>query len=281
MSFDQYLDEMDSIEGWLDRPTALISRCIMEHQTTYGVRGNICEIGVHHGRYFIALALSLTEAEEAIAIDLFDNQQENIDQSGHGDSLIFDTHVRRFLMTRQVQIIRENSLRVSPQMITRHGQVRFFSIDGGHTESVVENDLWLAEQVLCDGGVVALDDILHPAWTGVVSGLARYKYLCGGRLKAFALLSNKLLLCRSGDVARYRTLMETEFAAILGRHDLEMMSDTVDQFNTQPGYMLEIAERQAGEIRRLQMERDCIVGSRRYRIASIIADQANRWLRRT
>lgn len=280
MPFDRYLDEMDSIEGWLDRPTALISRRIMEYQTTHGIVGNICEIGVHHGRYFIPLGLSLAQAEKAIAIDLFENQEENIDQSGQGDRLIFETHVRRFLKVEQVHVIRENSLRISPEMITDYGQVRFFSIDGGHTEAVVENDLCLAEQVLCDGGVVALDDILHPVWTGVVSGLARYKYVRRGNLKAFALLSNKLLLCRSGDVAHYRKLMTTEFAAICGRQDLEMMSDSIDQFNTQPDYMLEIAERQQHEIRRLQSERDRILSSRRYRIASFIADYANRWLLR-
>jgi hypothetical protein len=281
MSFDHYLDEMETIEGWLDRPTALISRCIMEYQTTNGIAGNVCEIGVHHGRYFISLGLSLAQAEKAIAIDLFENQDENIDQSGQGDRLIFDTNVRRFLKAEQVHVIRENSLRISSEMITDYGQVRFFSIDGGHTEAVVENDLSLAERVLCDGGVVALDDILHPAWTGVVSGLARYKYLRRGNLKAFALLSNKLMLCRADDVARYRKLMKAEFPAISGRHDLEMMSDLIDQFNTQPDYMLEIAETQRHQIRRLQSERDGIVRSRRYRIASVIADYANRWLLRT
>ncbi len=280
MSFDAYLEQMETIDGWLDRPTALISYRIMQYQSAHGVSGNVCEIGVHHGRYLIALAQGLTATEKAVAIDLFENQQENIDQSGHGDRDIFERQVRRFFDPARVHIIRENSLRVSPQMATSQGPVRFFSVDGGHTEAVVENDLCLAEATICEGGVVALDDILHPAWTGVISGLARYKYLRGGRLKAFALLSNKLLLCHAGDVATYRALVAAQFSDLAGRANLEMMSDPIDQFNTQPGYMLEIAERQQHEIRRLRLERDRIVTSRRYRIASLIADRANRLLRR-
>lgn len=232
-TFNSYFSHIDDVDGWLDKTTAIISNGLMRHQSAVGLTGPVCEIGVHHGKYFIALACGLCPNEKGIAIDLFENQEENIDHSGLGDRGMFDRNIERFLYPPSIAVISGNSTRLSANDISKHGAVRFFSVDGGHTEAITLNDLRLAEQAIATGGIVALDDILHQGWTGVISGYVRYRQE-GGRLRAFALVPNKLLLTDEGSAAAYKAFMRTEFARFAGRQDMEFIGDIVDLYVPPP-----------------------------------------------
>jgi len=282
--FEEYLSKIDAIDGWLSNGTARISHAVMLEQSRRDIHGNICEIGVHHGRYFIALAIGLRSGERGIAVDLFEAQEENIDRSGLGDRAQFEANVRRFLDPAAILAIQGNSTRMSAADITRHGPVRFFSIDGGHTQAITLNDLRIAEEAICAGGVVALDDILSSHWCGVISGLADYKHH-GGTLAAFALVPNKLLLCKSGDVARYRAFMTASFGSCLEKSGVEMMGDVVDVFGepsppphaaAAPSSMPDDTERLKRELEALQVRLDRVLSSRRYRLGTAIANAYNR-----
>jgi hypothetical protein len=228
-TFNSYFSHIDEVDGWLDKTTAIISNGLMRHQSATGLTGPVCEIGVHHGKYFIALACGLCPNEKGIAIDLFENQEENIDHSGMGDRGMFEKNVARFLYPPSIAVISGNSTKLSADNISRYGGVRFFSVDGGHTEAITLNDLRLAERSIATGGIVALDDILHQGWTGVISGYVRYRQE-GGKLRAFALVPNKLLLADEASVASYKDFMRTEFAHFAGRQDMEFIGDIVDLY---------------------------------------------------
>jgi hypothetical protein len=232
-TFNSYFSHIDDVDGWLDKTTAIISNGLMRHQSAVGLTGPVCEIGVHHGKYFIALACGLCPNEKGIAIDLFENQEENIDHSGLGDRGMFDRNIERFLYPPSIAVISGNSTRLSANDISKHGAVRFFSVDGGHTEAITLNDLRLAEQAIATGGIVALDDILHQGWTGVISGYVRYRQE-GGRLRAFALVPNKLLLTDEGSASSYKAFMRTEFARFAGRQDMEFIGDIIDLYVPPP-----------------------------------------------
>ena len=100
-TFHKYMHVAGEIDGWLSNTTALISHSLIRFQSELNVKGNICEIGVHHGRYFIALLTSINMDELGVAVDLFENQSENIDNSGRGDSAIFLANVERFSRVEQ------------------------------------------------------------------------------------------------------------------------------------------------------------------------------------
>jgi peptide chain release factor 2 len=53
------------------------------------------EIGVHHGRLFIPMALARRPGERALAIDVFEDQHLNVDHSGKGDRARFEENVAR------------------------------------------------------------------------------------------------------------------------------------------------------------------------------------------
>ncbi len=251
-TFNYYVSHIDDIDGWLDKTTAIISNALMQHQSAVGLSGPICEIGVHRGKYFIALACGLCPNEKAIAIDLFENRQKNIDHCGLGERGVFDRNVEHFLYPPSITVISANSTKLDVHDISRHGAIRFFSVDGGHTEATTVSDLHLAEQSIATGGIVALDDILNQDGTGVISGYVRYRQE-GGSLRAFALVPNKLLLTDEGSAASYKNFMRTKFACFAGRRDMEFIGDIVDLYVTLPssnsGWLSWIKAKIHGKIR--------------------------------
>ena len=57
---------------------------MLSHQNRTGIDGSLAEIGLHHGKSFIALCLGLVGDQKAYGIDVFENQSLNLDHSGKG-----------------------------------------------------------------------------------------------------------------------------------------------------------------------------------------------------
>ena len=97
-----------------------------------------------------------------------------------------------------VAVFIQPSQSLSPSSLDRAGVLpaRFISIDGGHDEPTVHRDLLLAESVLAEGGIVALDDFNNDHWMGVREGFYSYMFSRepGTRLAPFLHAANKLYL---------------------------------------------------------------------------------------
>src|SRR5262249_2540069 len=144
------------VNGWLDPFSARFIAALARAQMRNGINGAVAEIGVHHGRLFILMHLTSPPDQKDIAIDIFENQELNLDHSGKGDLIQFLDNIRRWKgRPTNVVIVQRSSLDVSSADILQAvGQVRLFSVDGGHTEGCVTNDLNLAQSVLCKGGIL-------------------------------------------------------------------------------------------------------------------------------
>lgn len=171
-------------------------------QRERGLEGPACEIGVHHGRLFILLHL-LALPERALGIDLFELQQENVDQSGKGSRDAVDRNLASHgCDPSRVVLLAENSLCLTPERIIDlcGGQPRLFSVDGGHTCEVTVNDLVLAERAVCDGGLVILDDYFNSLWPAVSEGACRFMG-AGGNLHPVAIVANKFVFAKGAAAA--------------------------------------------------------------------------------
>jgi hypothetical protein len=203
---------MDAVEGWLNRSTALYLAAVEVLQRAAGVTGDVCEIGVHHGKSFLAIAIGLPQDERAVAIDVFDAQYLNADRSGKGDRDIFEAHLVTHGAPAEVEVLKCSSLELETVgFFDRDRRFRLFSIDGGHTSDITRNDLYVAERTLATDGVVALDDVLNESWLGVISGLFAY-WAQGGSLIPFAIVPGKALLTGTTEAAhRYQQLLRKHF----------------------------------------------------------------------
>ncbi len=187
------------VHGWLEQADIDYILEIVNYQNQSNIYGSVGEIGVHHGKLFILLNLLTREDEHSFAIDLFDEQKENIDRSGLGDLSIFKSNLDNYATNNQnIEILSMNSLNLDKNFYRETSSKKFklFSIDGGHHYKAVINDLKIAEEVMVEGGVVLLDDLLNPLWIEVVSAYSSYK-LKGGKLVAFAITKDKLYLTNS------------------------------------------------------------------------------------
>ena len=187
------------VHGWLEQTDVDYILEIVNYQNQSNIYGSVGEIGVHHGKLFILLNLLTREDEHSFAIDLFDEQKENIDRSGLGDLSIFKSNLDNYATNNQnIEILSMNSLDLDKNFYRETSSKKFklFSIDGGHHYKAVINDLKIAEEVMVEGGVVLLDDLLNPLWIEVVSAYSSYK-LKGGKLVAFAITKDKLYLTNS------------------------------------------------------------------------------------
>jgi len=202
------------VHGWFARTDAEIFQSILTVQLEKKLQGSVAEIGVHHGRSFIAMCLGLAEGERAYCIDVFENQHLNQDASGQGNREIFEQNLSRFGINSANLVIdsRSSAEVTAGEMLEAVGPIRFFSIDGGHWLEIVQNDLRLAENCIEEYGVIAMDDFHRPEWPDVSAGYFAWFAQRKKKIVPFAIGFNKLYLCSENWVDLYRTaLFQNEF----------------------------------------------------------------------
>lgn len=226
----RYLYYSDRIDGWMYQTTALAIMELLWVQEAAGLAGNIAEIGVHHGCSALALVAAARPNETLIAIDLFDRQELNVDDSGKGSLAAFQEHLRTLFPEAQVRTIAKSSTEIRGAE-GEHGlaALRFFSIDGGHTRTLTLNDLEIADASLAPHGIAVVDDVFNASWPGVISGLFTFLARHPG-LVPFAIFPNKLFLCRPSFSAFYRNACRDVFAYALGRKEMELHDHHVDVY---------------------------------------------------
>ena len=210
----QYLrEDKKKVHGWLQRVDAEIIGAIFEAQAEQTIQGSCVEIGVHHGKSFIPLCMALEGNEQALCIDVFEDQSKNKDASGKGNRDVFLKNLAWLnIEFDEANIIQASSEEVTPeQILDKVGPVRMFSVDGGHWSSIVQNDLRLAEVTLAAGGVIALDDYCRAEWPDVTYGYTLWQAATESDIVPFAIGSNKLFLCRKGFAERYQKALKTPF----------------------------------------------------------------------
>ena len=207
------------VRGWLDAGAIALVTALDAIQKERGIAGHVGEIGVHHGRFFLLLLLLARTDERAVAIDIFELQDRNVDHSGQGDREMFERNVRTHAGgLDRVEVLTRDSQELGPADIEAAvgGKVRLFSVDGGHTAEATQHDLTIAAAALAEGGIVVLDDYFNESWPGVSEGTNRFFHDDPDTpLAPVAIGGNKICLASSaGHAAAYReTLVAVEIGA--------------------------------------------------------------------
>lgn len=211
---DRYLAEgYQSIPGMSSRFAAAICCGLMRLQGEFGVKGHVAEIGPFEGRFFIAMALALEPDERALGMDLFDWPTPKVKDRFEQNCLAHGVARERFITWQT------NSQTTPPAELLAKlggGRVRFFHIDGEHSRSALTKDLELATAVLAPGGLIVLDDMLHPGYptlmVAVQEYLARHPEMVVLAVidRETIVSATKFVLCESAWFKRYEErLLET------------------------------------------------------------------------
>ena len=134
---------------------------MMRLQTEFGVVGSFAEIGAFEGRFFIALAHALEPGQTALGMDVFTWPNEGV-------MARFEANCQRHGVAADHRVTwKVDSGKTTPaELLAKAGgqRVRLFHIDGEHSQAALTADLELATATMADGGLIVLDDMLHPGY---------------------------------------------------------------------------------------------------------------------
>lgn len=207
ISLHEYLGgKFRDIEGWCVPHIWQSIEPIDKLQKAQGLALPIAEIGVHHGKFFIGLALMKREARGHMAIDVFENQAFNSDKSGRGDSNALLRNARDCGLdpAEALRLVSRDSLSLTMADAVEHRQAfSMFSIDGCHDALHTYRDLDFAMQTTHPAGIIFVDDYYNEDWPGVHEGVARYYH---DNMPAFVPLAysvKKMILCHASHHESY------------------------------------------------------------------------------
>src|SRR5690242_12416503 len=136
MSPEKYTDRfMGTVQGYMTSLDARLIAALLKYQDENNIEGHLCEIGVHHGRLFLMLALARRQGERALAIDLFEDDAINSNTRHAGRDRALLANARRLgIELSEEETFKTSSLDVKPSDILARttGAIRFFSVDGCH-----------------------------------------------------------------------------------------------------------------------------------------------------
>jgi predicted O-methyltransferase YrrM len=214
---DDYLrDGYETVVGMSSRFAAAITARLLLIQSDLGIAGPIGEIGTFEGRFFIAMAHALKAGETALGIDLFDwPNPEVIDR--------FHANCRRHGVRDEARVtLKADSRTMTPEDVLKASggkKLRLFHVDGEHSRHALSRDLKLATSVIADGGLIVLDDMLHPGYPTLMVAVQDYLEANPGIVplciidRETIVGATKFVLCEKSWFTRYEEVMLEAFKA--------------------------------------------------------------------
>jgi predicted O-methyltransferase YrrM len=204
------------VVGMSSRFAAAITCGLMRIQSTLGVKGHVAEIGAFEGRFLIALAHALGAGERALAMDIFEWPNAEVADR-------FAANCRRHgVAPERIITWKVNSERTTPAELLAKlggGRVRLFHVDGEHSRRALAKDLELATAVIGDGGLIVLDDMLHPGYPTLMVTVHQYLEahpemvpLCVIDRETIT-AATKFVICQRDWFKRYEAVMLEDFKA--------------------------------------------------------------------
>jgi SAM-dependent methyltransferase len=226
-----YIASQNSIQGYFTVDAALMFLAYNQLVAAKGIKGDVLEIGVHHGRSAILVAALAVRGKKFVAVDLFEELQTlNQSGSGSGNQQEFIRNMHRFFADLSfVQMIKGVSSSVKPESIG--DEFSFCHVDGGHTPQETFDDLNLCSRILLPGGLLALDDYFNPAFPGVGEGAVQFKLERGDQLKPIAIGFNKVIFQKVGTDSD----LESDFSAnfpMIPKEQSVLWGQKVNHFTT-------------------------------------------------
>jgi hypothetical protein len=189
------LDEYDlTIPGYFKRKDLLLFNYISNIQFSNNLIENALEIGVYFGR--VTIHLSNLDFKSVIGIDLFENQEENISQSGKCNTNIQSellNLIKKYGCLDKIKLIKDNSRNLVNH---KFNNISFYHIDGGHSLDECLSDLNLCKENSIDQTVICVDDAFNAFWPNVSAAISIFLNE-NKNWNSFLISDNKIYLCRS------------------------------------------------------------------------------------
>ena len=183
----------DSVE-WLTPTDFLVSLMVVRSVKSEPPR--VLEVGVWKGGW--SLTLARNSGAEIVGIDPYpgivairDRVLDSVTSLALGDR--FSLH-RSWAEMRAID----------------GGVFNLIHLDGEHSEQALAEDLREADRALAEGGVLIIDDIIHPYFPGVAA--AAYRFFLQSGYRPFLYTLHKVFCCREHDHGYWYGEMQARLA---------------------------------------------------------------------
>jgi len=169
---DRYLGVgYETVVGMSSRFAAGVCGRLMRIQSELGVKGHFAEIGAFEGRFLIAMAHCLEPGEKALGMDIFEWPNPEVKDR-------FEANCAKHGVAPQQCITwKVNSNATTAEAVKAKldgGAIRMFHVDGEHSRAALAQDLELATACIAPGGLIVLDDMLHPGYPTLMVAVQDY-----------------------------------------------------------------------------------------------------------
>lgn len=168
----ELVGRLSPIDGWFSDEAVGHFCLLLGYQNAAGIKGDLLEIGVYHGRSAVVLASYLKGKERLHLVDTFmaeNGYREPYQIPGDAESVWANLQELNPGITRdqvEFHVTRSDSL-----ILDDAQTFRFIHIDGGHRMSEALGDLHLVADHLSPKGVIAVDDYTNADWPEVTDAV--------------------------------------------------------------------------------------------------------------
>ena len=201
------LRKISKIDGWFSDQAALLIALFNKFQQLNNIKGNIFEIGVHHGKSTVFFEHLLDASEHINICDIFDSQENNVSLSGSGNKDIFLRNMEKHTSKGVSNVY--SCLSSELDLASIGSGYRMFHIDGGHNSDEALADLILAAKLIQSKGIIILDDPFRAAWPGVTEAFIDF-LKAHKDFEAIVVGFNKLIIVRKEVAPSYIAFLDNE-----------------------------------------------------------------------
>ena len=181
-------NQSKEIEGWFFPADMLSFWMLGGIQGGLGIRGDVCEVGVYHGKSLVLLSNMLSENEIAHGYDIFpDNTREKTEEA----LLKFGRPEKTWLYSGDTSTISRDML---DDQVGKG--VRLLHIDAGHEYHEVYHQLITFSPYVAHGGIIIMDDYQDREFPGIEAAVLDFSEIDRPRrFVPFYASGNKMFLC--------------------------------------------------------------------------------------
>lgn len=199
--------EAHGIEGMFSDFSMAVIDSLLSVQKTYRVTGSILEFGVYKGRSAALMGRQLAPSERLVLVDIADY----LDRKA----------IAPFRDATDFILARTEDFKTAYSAYHRQlRSFRFIHIDASHAYRATFSELKMADALLADKGIVAMDDFTNLNYSQNVAAIFKYIYTTRTDLRIFLVTEEKAYLCRKKDVEFYATFVLDRLIAEMGSRDI-------------------------------------------------------------